>query len=71
MAELASAAPTSGGVSALGSHVCEVFPNDAPVVLLDPLSVFPALAKSPGMDRWLYVNTVAPLDFEVTNPTFL
>ena len=71
MAELASAAPTSGGVSALGSRVCEIFPNVALVVLLDPLSVFPTLAKSPGMDRWLCVHAVASLDFEVTNPTFL
>ena len=55
MAELASAAPTSGGVpSFLPAHETTSLRGlSFAALLLDPFLIFPTLQKSIGVDRWL------------------
>ena len=55
MAELASAAPTSGGVASfLAAHDTTLLRGlSFAALLLDPFLIFPTLQKSIGVDRWL------------------
>ena len=60
MAELGSAAPTSGGVS----HIATFCSNETKramhgiALLLDPFPVISSLPKPSLLDRWLYVQSV-------------
>jgi hypothetical protein len=68
MAELASAAPTSGGVSDdwLAGQSAEPYATH-PALLLDLLLFFSQMAQSPCLDRRLYVALLCKL----TNPLTL
>ena len=55
MAELASAAPTSGGVRSFSAAHATAWLNglSSAALLLDTLLIFSTLPKSIGLDRWL------------------
>ena len=63
MAELASAAPTSGGVSYVPGPIVTIAPLTLtsardPVVFLDALLLLPKMAQSPSLDRRMSVSPV-------------
>jgi len=55
MAELASAAPTSGGVCTLRCHCFALAHYESLAVLLDLFTCFSTVPEFPVVDSWLYV----------------
>lgn len=56
MGELASAAPTSGGVRLIPVCYQYSFADHLPAILLDTFALFRSVSQHPCLDRWLYVG---------------
>ena len=71
MAELASAAPTSGGVSMI-IHIRHMIGLNKTLaaLFLDPLSFIPSLAQSSGVDSRLWVFCQQSADATLTSVLF-